>query len=251
MERSDASGGRFLAAATGAVKDGQYLEFKINLPFSAELKMTAAYAQPEKWKSFSEDMRRSYLFIVDENRNMSICSEKTILDARTDVTKWDTFDYNAITLPEGEHSIRMRVAEDTGRGNPNIDYFDFVIKKAEYVPAPDVKKPANDFHTANQYAYITDTDVENISAYAVGVAELSRPEGTLLDFTEDAAVSGGSYVLQYADNANFTGAVTVENLTEKSYRIYNLKLGEKIYWRVGTSLENAQNGEVRRVYRCG
>ena len=33
VERSDASGGRFLAAATGAVKDGQYLEFKINLPF--------------------------------------------------------------------------------------------------------------------------------------------------------------------------------------------------------------------------
>ena len=245
VERSDASGGRFLAAATGAVQDGQYLEFKINLPFSAELKMTAAYAQPEKWKSFSEDMRRSYLFIVDENRNMSICSEKVLLDARTDITKWDTFDYNEITLPEGEHSIRMRVAEDTGRGNPNIDYFDFVIKKAEYVPAPDVKKPTNDFHTANQYAYITDADVENISAYAVGVAELSRPEGTLLDFTEDAAVSGGSYVLQYADNANFTGAVTVENLTEKSCRIYNLKLGEKIYWRVGTSLENAQNGEVR------
>ena len=89
-----------------------------------------------------------------------------------------------------------------------------------------------------------DKDVENISAYAVGVTELSRPEGTLLDFS-DADISGGTYVLQYADNASFTGAVTVENVTEKSYRIYNLKLGEKIYWRVGTSLENALNGEVR------
>ena len=244
VERADASGGKFLAAATGDVKEGQYFEFKINLPFSAEIKMTAAYVQPEKWKTHNQDLRRSYMFIVDENRNMSICSEKTILDARTDITKWDTFDYNAITLPEGEHSIRMKVAENTGHGNPNIDYFEFVIKRAEYVPAPDVKKPANDFHTANQYAYITDNDVENISAYAVGVTELSRPEGTLLDFS-DADISGGTYVLQYADNASFTGAVTVENVTEKSYRIYNLKLGEKIYWRVGTSLENALNGEVR------
>ena len=206
--------------------------------------MTAAYVQPEKWKTHNQDLRRSYMFIVDENRNMSICSEKTILDARTDITKWDTFDYNAITLPEGEHSVRMKVAEDTGHGNPNIDYFEFVIKRAEYVPAPDVKKPANDFHTANQYAYIMDKDIENISAYAVGVSELSRPEGTLLDFS-DADISGGSYALIYSDDADFSNAVTVENLTEKKYRVFNLKLGQKLYWKVGSSVDGARKAEVR------
>ncbi len=244
VERADASGGKFLAAATGAVKEGQYFEFKINLSFSAEIKMTAAYVQPEKWKDHKQDLRRSYLFIVDENRNMAISPQKTVLDARSDITKWETFEYTAITLPEGEHSVRMKVAEDTGHGNPNIDYFEFVIKRAEYVPVEDVKKPANDFHTANQYAYIMDKDVENISAYAVGVSELSRPEGTLLDFS-DADVSGGSYALIYSDDADFSNAVTVENLTEKKYRVFNLKLGQKLYWKVGSSVDGARKAEVR------
>ena len=39
--------------------------------------------------------------------------------------------------------------------------------------------------------------------------------------------------------------MTVENLTEKKYRVFNLKLGQKLYWKVGSSVDGARKAEVR------
>ena len=91
VERADASGGKFLAAATGDISKGGYFEFWIELAFPAELEMTAAYAQTNKWKSRDEDLTLSYSFLIDENRSMPILPTKTVLAARDDITAWERF----------------------------------------------------------------------------------------------------------------------------------------------------------------
>ena len=247
VERADASGGKFLAAATGDISKGGYFEFWIELAFPAELEMTAAYAQTNKWKSRDEDLTLSYSFLIDENRSMPILPTKTVLAARDDITAWERFSYTAVTLPAGRHAFRVCVAADTGKGNPNIDYFDFAIRKVDDAPPIAGVVPENDFHTALQYRYLTDPNLENILAYASGVQEWSRPRGTLLDFSGDCAESADGYVMQYADNERFDGAVTVYGLRSGSYRVYNLMLGETVWWRGGTTLAEAQANPIHSV----
>ena len=222
VERADVSGGKFLAAATGDISKGGYFEFWIELAFPAELEMTAAYAQTNKWKSRDEDLTLSYSFLIDENRSMPILPTKTVLAARDDITAWERFSYTAVTLPAGRHAFRVCVAADTGKGNPNIDYFDFAIRKLDDTPPIESIVPEYDFHTALQYRYLTDPNPANIAAYASGVQEWSRPRGTLLDFSGDCAESADGYVMQYADNEGFDGAATVYGLRSRSYRLYNL-----------------------------
>lgn len=247
VERADASGGKFLAAATGDTSKGGYFEFWVELAFPAELTMTAAYAQTGKWKGCDEDLTQSYTYLINENKNMPLQAEKTVLAAREDITAWESFSYTAVTLPAGRHSFRVSVAANTGKGNPNIDYFDFAIRKLDYVPPVDGTVPENDFHTALQYRYLTDPNPENITAYANGVQEWSRPAGTLMDFSADCAESADGYVLQYAGNESFDGAVTVNGLQSRSYRVYNLMLGETVWWRGGTTLAEAQANPVHSM----
>ena len=247
VERADASGGKFLAAATGDIAKGGYFEFWIELAFPAELEMTAAYAQTNKWKSRDEDLTLSYSFLIDENRSMPILPTKTVLAARDDITAWERFSYTAVTLPAGRHAFRVCVAADTGKGNPNIDYFDFAIRKLDDAPPIESIVPEYDFHTALQYRYLTDPNPANIVAYASGVQEWSRPRGTLLDFSGDCAESADGYVMQYADNDRFDGAVTVYGLRSRSYRLYNLMLGETVWWRGGATLSEAQNNPIHRT----
>lgn len=224
MERADASGGKFLAAATGDISKGGYFEFWVELAFPTELTVTAAYAQTEKWKSCDENLTQSYAYLIDENKNMPLQEEKTVLAAREDITVWERFTYTAVTLPAGRHSFRVSVAANMGKGNPNIDYFDFAIRKVDDAPPIAGVVPENDFHTALQYRYLTDPNLENILAYASGVQEWSRPAGTLMDFSVDCAESADGYVMQYADNERFDGAVTVYGLQSRSYRVYNLRI---------------------------
>ncbi len=247
VSRADASGGKFLAAATGAISDDQYFEFSLSLSFSAQVSMTAAYAQTNKWKGYDEDMKKSYTYIIDGNRNMMISSAKTVLAAREDITVWETFAYTSVTLPAGEHTFRVKVAENTGKGNPNIDYFDFTFEKTGAI-SPDEEDgvPVNDFHSGAQYAYLNDPDYENVAAYASGVTELSRPRGNLLDFSEDVA-DAASYVLQYSSNSDFSDATTVEGLKQKQYRLYNLKLGETVYYRAATDKNSLSAGRVHSL----
>ena len=49
VAREDASGGKFLAAATGDTANSGTFEFYVDLEFNAEIELTAAYAQSEKW----------------------------------------------------------------------------------------------------------------------------------------------------------------------------------------------------------
>ncbi len=245
VERPDASNGKFLAASTGDTAKNSTFEFSVSLDFDATISMTASYAQSNKWKNYSQDLTKSYTYIVDENRNMMLSSEKTVLSSRTDITNWEQFNYTPITLNKGIHTFSVKVAENTGKGNPNIDYFDFKITKVSGGIVDD-KVPKNDFHSSIQYQYINDSDYENVSKYANGVTELSKPRGIMIDF-KDENISSNSFVLEYADNEHFDNSVITNNITSKNYAIQNLKLRQDLYWRVADSESNLSKAKTQHL----
>ena len=248
VERADASNGKFLAAATGAVKEGQYFEFKFTLNMNAKIVMSAAYAQTESWKTKDENMVDSYVYMIDENRRVGL-SSNYVLKAREDITKWDTVTYDEFTLPKGEHSVRVRVAKDTGRGNPNIDYIDFNVTEIKGdLPVDDNIVKDNDIHTALQYGYLNDPIITNIHSYANGVEELSRPKAIVCDFSKDEGIgTSDTYIIQKSATEDFSDPITINGLTEKSYGFYNVMLGEHFYWRGGTSLDTIKNSPVHEI----
>ncbi len=246
VERTDASNGKFLAASTGDTAKNSTFEFNISLDFDATITMAASYAQSNKWKDYDQDLTKSYTYIVDENRNMMLSQDKTVLSARTDITKWEEFSYTPITLNKGTHTFSVKIAENTGKGNPNIDYLDFNIIKVTGGVIDDDKVPENDFHSSIQYKYISDTDYENVSKYANGVTELSKPKGIVVDF-KDENISSNSFVLEYADNNDFENSIIVNNITSSNYAIQNLKLGQELYWRVTDSQSNLSKSKVHNI----
>lgn len=243
VNRDDASNGKFLAASTGDTSKNSYFEFSISLDFNAEINMKVSYAQTNKWKDSDEDLIKSYTYIIDENRNMMISSNKTILNKRNDITQWEIFEYNSITLAKGKHDFKVKVLENTGKGNPNIDYFDFIFKKVDNVIEEEIA-PSNDIHTDLQYSYINDGNVENIVKYANGVSELSKPKGIKIDFTK---LNSDNYVLQYADNLEFNNAITIKDIKEKNYYIQNLMLGQDLFYRIGTNENDILNGTINKI----
>ena len=242
VNRSDASNGKFLAAATGDTSKNSYFEFSIFLDFNAEIKMKASYAQTNKWKDYNEDLTQSYTYIVDENRNMMISSNKTILNKRSDITQWEVFDYNSITLSKGKHNFKVNILANTGKGNPNIDYFDFNIKKVNDIVEETIS-PNNDIHTNIQYSYIND-DVENIEKYANGVNELSKPKGIKIEFDD---LDSDNYILQYADNLEFNNYITIKDIKVKEYYVQNLMLGQKLFYRVGKNENDVLNNPIKNL----
>lgn len=251
VERSDASGGKFLAAATGDTTYSGTFTFTLNLEFNAEITMTAAYAQTDKWKTYDENMNRTYGYLVDENRSIKVSGDAT-LKAREDITVWQRMTYETYTLPKGRHTIKVSVLENTSTGTPNIDYVDFNVKEIAEVPdepeTPSVELPENDFHTELQYNYITDSNPENIFNYATGVQDLSRPRGNTLDLSDKLA-DASSYVIQYSDSQQFDSSATrtVTNLTSKKLVVKNFKLGQKIYYRGASSEAGLASAEVKTL----
>lgn len=244
VERNDASGGKFLAAANGDV-DGsgsEYFSFTVTLLFNAEIEMSACYAQTENGKAEELDMRSSYNYLIDENKSVSLSEENCILAARDDAAQWGKISYDKYTLPKGTHSFRVFVSENTGKGNPNIDYLEFDFTEVAGSDFDGVAVPSNDFHTPVQYAYIND-DYGKISDYAKGVAELTRPNAIILDYSD--LKNASSYFVEYAEKGNFENSVIVKDIKTKQYGVYNLKLGQSLYWRAATSEGGLKKAKTR------
>lgn len=233
VERADASGGKFLAAATGDIAAAGYFSFSIDVGFDAKLSMKAAYAQTEKWKSYDEDMTKAYNYLIDDNYSVRLSGDH-ILAARDDITHWDTITYDDFTLTKGTHNVKVSVIANTSKGNPNIDYLDFACLKAGSAnPGDDTKVPANDFHTYLQYSYLLDNPA-NFASYATGAASLSKPRGIKLDFSDDPGVIAAStYVVQFSTSSAFEyeNSTTVIGIPERSYVYQNALLGQQIYFR--------------------
>ena len=111
---------------------------------------------------------------------------------------------------------------------------------------PDIEKPSNDFHTLLQYKYILDENPENISKYAKGYKSLSKPDGSLLDFSDSIDDSSDSYVIQISSSQNFDSPDTkiIKDLTEKKYILQNLKLGQTIYYRGATEENELSSSKI-------
>lgn len=246
VERQSASGGKFLAAADGNVdgSGGGYFSFNVYLAFNAEIKMTVSYAQTENNKDNEIDMRDSYNYLIDENKSVILSEENCILAARDSVDNWDKIKYDTFTLPKGVHAFRASVAKNTGKGNPDIDCFEFDVTEISEIEYDGITVPSNDFHTPLQYAYIHD-DYSKISDYAKGVIELTRPNAIILDYSDIKYSS--SYAVEYADNEGFENSVTVKDIKTKQYGVYNLKLGQKLYWRAAANESGLKNAKVRMM----
>lgn len=251
VERADASGGKYLAAATGDTSKNPYFTFGFTLEFDAEITMSAAYAQTENRKGIAQQIEKTYVFIIDENKTVGLSSGYT-LKAREDVTDWETITYDSFTLPKGTHSVLVKVAENTGNGNPNIDYIDFVVTEITSKNNEPAVKPQYDIHTDLQYRYLNDSNVYNISEYANGVEELSLPTPITCDFSEDAQIpTAESYIIQISKTEDFEFPETISGLPEKEYDIYNLQLGEHFYFRGGINLSTISQSPIHEVSVSG
>lgn len=91
-----------------------------------------------------------------------------------------------------------------------------------------------DFHTEAQKNYLLG-DVDNISAYAKGVAELSRPESVELSWkvtsTAETDLTVKEYTLEIAADNDFSDCWRYRT-QETSYEVYNLQIATDYYWRV-------------------
>ena len=246
IEREDASGGKFLAAAADDTDatGSKYFSFTLNLQFNAVIIMSVAYSQTEANKTHDINMSSSYTYLIDENRSVGVSGSNGVLAARDDITKWQLIEYESFTLPKGAHSFRVFVKEKTGRGNPNIDYFNFYIAGIAEAPQGGVSVPENDFHTPVQYAYLKG-DFRDIADYARGVVELSKPNAIVLDFSY--LKKSGPYFAEYADNDGFNGSTIVSGIAERQYGVYNLKLGQHLYWRAATNSAELKNATVNHI----
>ena len=93
-------------------------------------------------------------------------------------------------------------------------------------------------HTELQAAYLSAL-VDDVSPYADGTEEKSRPLPVTIDFSD---ISDDYIKAEFSEDVSFEDALTVD-IREKKAEIYNLKVGTKYYVRAKTS--EGKTGEIR------
>ena len=108
---------------------------------------------------------------------------------------------------------------------------------------------AVDIHTPEQAGFISESydDLNAIYDYADGSEENSLPAPIVCDFSGDGIPDSPSYVFQWGTRADFAGCVTDEYVFYKTYDLYNVLLGEHVYWRAGTSAETVADSPVHEL----
>ena len=104
--------------------------------------------------------------------------------------------------------------------------------------------PINDFHTIAQYNYILSDNIKSVNKYAYGVEELSRPNPITIDFVDNKDVEeNNEYFIEYADNSSFLNPI-IKITSERKYDLYNLKLGQDVYYRISTKYDSLEKATV-------
>lgn len=241
---ASASGGYFLAAATGDTAYSGTAYFTLVLSKPSKITMTAAYCQTYKWLANDEDMSLTYSYVVDTTSQQIPYGNDKILRSRDSENDWYRMTYNSISLPAGTHKITLSVISNTQTGCPNIDYIDILTEEPGDTPIViEDKVPDNDFHTELQYKYNNDADWHNIFNYATGTTEYSLPRALDLKF-DDVEDSTKYYVQVAKGNNDFTNAQTYET-TVKSYQLWNSELGETYYYKAATSESGLASSSVK------
>jgi len=232
---------KYLSGINKDIKQSK-LNFTLRLFFDAEIEMKVAYVQKEQYKNYEYDMSTIYQFIINDNQIIDINETDKYLHPRTDITKWQLIKYKSFILKQGEYNITLKLNKNTNIGTPNIDYIDF--KSFDINKEPEEEIPYNDFHTYYQYLYINDSDPKNIYKYAKGIYDLSKPRGNILDFSNSINIESETYIIEIAENYNFSQSKKIFNLKEKKYNIKNLKLGQKIFYRGAISLKELSKANI-------
>lgn len=91
-----------------------------------------------------------------------------------------------------------------------------------------------DFHTEAQKNYLAG-DLDSISTYAKGTAELSRPKAIELSWEvtpkSESELTVKGYTLEIAADNDFSNCLRYTT-QETSYEVYNLQIATDYYWRV-------------------
>lgn len=241
-----ASGGYYLASATGDTANSGTCDFILSLKQDSQITMTAAYCQSSKWLSNDEDMSLTYAFVIETTSQQIPYGEDHILRARTEEFDWYRMTYRPVTLPRGDHKITMSVISNTQTGCPCTDYLEFLIEEPGSHPEePPVvtEVPDNDFHTLVQYQYNNDADWHNIRTYAQGTTELSLPRALQLKF-DDLGDASKYYVQVSKGDNDFTGEL-VRETTNKYYELWNSELGETYYYKAATSEAGLSSASIK------
>lgn len=96
-----------------------------------------------------------------------------------------------------------------------------------------------EIHTELQLSYLTG-DYRDISTYATGDKELSRPVPLTLSWVAEPKNADDeilSYVFEYATKEDFSDSLQYAT-AERSYDVINLAVGTEYYWRVTAKLES-------------
>ena len=232
---------KYLSGINKDIKQSK-LNFTLRLFFDADIEMKVAYVQKEQYKNYEYDMSTIYQFIINDNQIIDINETDKYLHPRTDITKWQLIKYKSFILKQGEYNITLNLNKNTNIGTPNIDYIDF--KSFDINKEPEEEIPYNDFHTYYQYLYINDSDPKNIYKYAQGIYDLTKPRGNILDFSNSINIESETYIIEIAENYNFSQSKKIFNLKEKKYNIKNLKLGQKIFYRGAISLKELSKANI-------
>ena len=106
--------------------------------------------------------------------------------------------------------------------------------------------PDNDFHTALQYAYINDENVENIENYAKGKKELGRPRAIELKF-DDERVLPYDHFVGYSSDEDFSSETVVRVKSKKNACVYNLEKGRTVYYRRAKTVEKLSLAKTQSI----
>ena len=97
-----------------------------------------------------------------------------------------------------------------------------------------------DFHTDVQKAYLND-DYRNVTKYANGKSESSRPNAIVLEWESVSKVQNAPRIKNYEvmistqeSFSNYDSYITRDTY----YELYNLKIATNYYWRVVANLQN-------------
>lgn len=226
IESPESSNGKYLAGASNSpysISHG-YFSFTLHLQFNSEIEMSVSYSHPIGLEGEKIDIRSIYNFLIDENKSVCLSSNYFLEPLTEGRPKWSTIQYDTFTLPKGLHSFRVSVTKNAQTDGPNIDYITFKFSEISENEIDAQIVPENDFHTAVQFAYLQD-DFQNISLYAKGVIELSRPNPIIFDTSPDNCI-------EYSESPDFKNSITIENLNTTQFSLFNLKLSQDIFWRI-------------------
>jgi len=119
IERNDASNGKFLTGIEKKNIAESNLNIILDLKYNAEIIMYISYSQTENCKIYDIDILSIFSFLIDENKSVDIDGE-SILNSRKDITKWQIIKYKLFTLPQGKHTISLKLLSNAIKCIPNI-----------------------------------------------------------------------------------------------------------------------------------